>query len=96
MSEAFTPAVFDQFENRDEYLGFGYLGARRMTEPGTEELATVDAAVLDRAADLGLTEDQLFDWANSRMGRWFGDIAFGSYHDLTADDLADYTREFLF
>jgi hypothetical protein len=65
----------------DAFEGFGYLGERgtaMRTAAGRERAALVDAAVLVRANELGWTTDQLFAWANSRDGRWFGDAVFGA------------------
>jgi hypothetical protein len=68
----------------DEWLGFGYLGERRSaldsSDPESQRAHLVDETddfVLDYANQLGWTADELFAWANSKNGRWLGDVAFG-------------------
>lgn len=77
--------IFQTFETNDEWLGFGYIGGRINALDGSdpespsipETVAQVDALVLAQAATLGWTDAQLFEWANSRLGRWFADAMFG-------------------
>lgn len=82
-------ADFQRMERDDRWLGFGYLGARHSfiaglvesgltLKQGADWLAEVDEAVHNAAAAEGLTYDQLFTWANARVGRWFGDVMFGA------------------
>lgn len=86
------PTVFDQFAERDEFLGFGYIGARRNAldesdpeAPALPESVTMaDSAILARAAELGWTVGDLFTWANSKKGRWLGDVVFGSDDSIPA------------
>ena len=33
----------------------------------------------------GWNTDDLFEWANSKLGRWFGDSMFGGTGDTQAD-----------
>ncbi|MGQ3384499.1 hypothetical protein [Glutamicibacter sp. TV12E] len=85
-----TTADLDQMTTREDWLGFGYLGERRNmqlddeTENFTPEearalVAKADTMVLDRANELEMTADQLFDqWANQRVGRWYADCWFGA------------------
>jgi hypothetical protein len=66
----------------DRWLGFGYLGERRNTlarqTPDAALLVeAVDQRVADWANSHGWTYDDLFSWANSRTGRYFGDVVFG-------------------
>lgn len=71
----------------DAWLGFGYIGERQNQqrnvldeEIGEEAFARLESAdemLLNRANELKLTEAQLFDWANSKQGRWYGDCWFG-------------------
>lgn len=49
-----------------DFGGFGYLGHSMRTHDADVALATA-------ANDLGLTLAQVFEWANSKPGRWFGD-----------------------
>lgn len=70
--------IFDTFATRDEFLGFGYIGERRhFTQWEGQAVREADAAILEAAAELGWDEDRLFQWANSKDGRWFADEAFG-------------------
>lgn len=80
----FTSADFDRMTRNDAWLGFGYLGERRnyaeghADEVGRAVLATADNEALEVANNLGLTEEELFYWANPKNGRWFGDCMFGN------------------
>jgi hypothetical protein len=51
-------------ENKDEWHGFGYLGACERT--GAEDVKLAQAAT-----KLGLDVDEVFEWANSTYGRHF-------------------------
>jgi hypothetical protein len=65
----------------DEWLGYGYLGGRRSFygEPGSSEaIALADQAVLAAANAKGWTPQELFTWANSKLGRWYADETLGS------------------
>lgn len=74
-------ATFDRFTRNDEWAGWGYLGERaHALEAGESALvAQADAAVVAIFAEAGLGEDAMFEWANSKAGRWFGDTAFGGF-----------------
>lgn len=77
-----TIADLNAMTERDEWLGFGYLGERRnklIYYPADPALvAEADMKAVDDANQHGLTIDQLFDWANSKYGRWYGDCMFGN------------------
>lgn len=81
----FTLDVFEQMSRDDRWLGHGYLGARRNALDTSDSDAIVAPAVVDEADRLAveranaqdLTYDAFFDWANSKVGRWFGDTMFG-------------------
>ena len=82
---AHTIADLNAMENNPEWLGFGYLGTRRDAADNTDPevpatdpivIAEADMKALDDANAHGLTADQLFDWANSKYGRWYGDCMF--------------------
>jgi hypothetical protein len=60
----------------ERWLGWGYLGERDRTDGPTDR---ADAIVLRFAAERGWDAEDLFHWANSKDGRWFGDWAFGSF-----------------
>ena len=78
-----TTADLDRMYRNDEWEGFGYLGERRHQTQEARDAA--DTKVLAEANRLGLTADQLFEWANSRPGRWYGDCMFGA-NGQHADD----------
>lgn len=91
-----TTADLDSFTDRDEWLGFGYIGARKngleaaaAGEPGftVERIAVADEMVLFHANRVGWTVDQLFEFANSKAGRWVGDLLIGSDLDSRTDGL---------
>lgn len=83
---AHTIADLNAMTERDEWLGRGYLGERRNILGHVERgIARADLAVLVAEADMravedatqnDLTLDQLFDWANSKYGRWYGECMF--------------------
>jgi hypothetical protein len=78
-----TPALLDSFEQRDDWLGYGYLGHR--SDLGSHVTATrdypgkpavrwrVDRAVIAAADDLDWTDEMLFHWCNSKMGRHYAE-----------------------
>lgn len=80
---------FERMMRDDRWLGFGYLGERRnfiagLTESGVpanvaaDALHDVDELVHSEAAAKLLTYDQLFAWANAKVGRWFADLFLGA------------------
>jgi hypothetical protein len=78
-----TTALLDEFEERDDWLGYGYLGHRsdlgsHVTEtreyPGKPAVRQrVDRAVLAAADELGWTDEMLFHWCNSKMGHHYAE-----------------------
>lgn len=75
---------FDEMEHDERWLGFGYLGARRAELARRSEfVAEVDRRILAHAEREGWTDEQLFAWANSKLGRWLGDVTFGSVGEFT-------------
>ena len=73
MNQLTTRDLLDGYHN-PEFAGFGYYGAREIAnEKNPALVAEVDQFVLDVANRRGLTANQLFEWANSRVGRWFAD-----------------------
>ena len=78
--------------SRDDYLGYGYPAEREvfLSEDDPECLlevseadrrkmvAAADARIVAEAAAASWTDQQLFEWLNSKLGRWFADIAFHS------------------
>jgi len=83
-----TPEIFDSFTRRDDWLGFGYLGSRRneLAMGRAALVAEADEIVLNRLRERGLTQEELFEWSNSKRGRWFGDCYFGSHTHHHATD----------
>ena len=70
-----TPAIFDKFAQRDEFLGFGYIGERARAIESGWDVTAADALALDMGDTL--TDEALFAWGNSKDGRWFADCALG-------------------
>ena len=70
----------------ERWLGWGYLGERRrfIEDNGPDAAKRADAAVIAGAMARGWGYDRLFDFLNSKPGRWFGDMAFGSDCDVYA------------
>lgn len=64
-----STATFDRMAERPDWLGFGYLGERNTAD--AEVVASVDRQVLSWTREW--TYEELFDWANSKLGRWFGE-----------------------
>jgi hypothetical protein len=73
-------------QENDNWQGYGYLGERINALDGSDpeapsnptRVAEVDAAVVRYAQANGVSDEQLFEWANSKSGRLFADSAFGS------------------
>ena len=88
-----TTSDLDAFEQDDEWAGFGYIGARRNAREAIESgewdepmfvIEQADDAVLMEANRRKWTAARLFTWANSKSGRWAGDL-------LLASDLSENT-----
>ena len=83
--------TFDDMAQDDRFAGFGYIGARQNLRDAIatgecgpdmlDALAEADSMVLDT----GVTGEALFEWANSKTGRWFADCYFGSSDHRHAD-----------
>lgn len=71
-----TTTHLDNMTTNEEWGGFGYIGEREVQKRSGEDIAQADAMLLDAAIRQGMTEDQLFNWANSKNGRWYGDCWF--------------------
>jgi hypothetical protein len=79
----------------DRWLGWGYLG-ERSRQDNAVLVEAADQRVIDLANERGWTYEELFAWANSKLGRWFGDGVFGQ-EALRFDDRIDRAvRENLF
>lgn len=82
-----TAQIFEAFAQRDEHLGYGYIGERRMALESVEDgeaserlgmqVRVADEAVLAFADDAGWSDEELFAWANSKDGRFYADVMFG-------------------
>ena len=73
-----TTEILDQFANNDDWAGFGYIGERENQLFTGRDVTAADEMLLESANRQGLTADELFDWANSKAGRWYGDCWFGA------------------
>lgn len=78
MAQELTTADFDKMYRNDDWEGFGYLGERRNQQAEGKDTSAADEKALAEANRLGLTAEELFDWANSKRGRWYGDSMFGA------------------
>lgn len=72
-----TTADLDKMLNDDRWLGFGYLGGREIARQKGDDITAADQAALETANALGFDYEQLFEWANSKPGRWFADDMLG-------------------
>ena len=67
-------SVFNAMSAHPDYLGWGYLNERRSAGRwNTDRVRVADEAALERMA--GWTDDERFAWANSKLGRWYGEEA---------------------
>ena len=77
--------LFDRFTDDERWLGYGYLGERRHALDSTDPeapaqpdlVAEADRRVVQWAGIHRWTGEELFAWANSKLGRWYGDAMFG-------------------
>ena len=68
--------IFDTMTADPRWLGAGYLGERNNTvDVAARDL--LDEFLPDHFESLGWTDEDVFAWANSKDGRWFGDVMFG-------------------
>jgi len=58
----------------DRHLGFGYATSRHLPHGYRTRL---NNAVIAVANEIGLTEEELFDWSNSKTGRHLVDVCSG-------------------
>lgn len=66
--------------NDERHMGYGYAGRRYLSRARREEM---DRAVVRQANALGWTYEDLFEWANSKHGRWACDAATDSSKTAT-------------
>lgn len=74
-----TKQTIDKMTLRDDWGGWGYLGERERSKQNAEMVNRADTMLLNHAVMRGLTEEELFQWANSKDGRWYGDCWFGAW-----------------
>lgn len=91
-----TSAVFDRMCDDERWGGYGYLGARWIAilmHVDPKVLEEADERIFTFAADLGWTAEDLFEWANSTLGRTVGGRVLRDEAD-EADwaDVYDYFR----
>jgi hypothetical protein len=77
-----TIADLDAALARADHHGFGYATRRYL---GTIVQRRLDEAVIEVANDLGLTADELFEWADSKYGRWLADGVHGRSEPATVE-----------
>jgi hypothetical protein len=91
--------------NDDRWLGFGYLGTRAIALSDSDPevpaqpvlVEAADQRVIDLANERGWDYEDLFNWCNSKLGRWFGDAIFGARTSTRFDQRIDRAvRENLF
>ena len=83
-----TYTNFDAMSENPEWLGFGYIGTRRHLSEA--DRATGDALVLEFAAAKGWSDADLFEWANSKSGRYFADSIDGGDRAFALRELSCY------
>lgn len=82
--------LMDRLARDERWLGYGYLGTRlEAADRGTwsyapHAIAVRDELVVAEAARRGWSAEDLLGWANSRDGRYAGDILFGSAQTAAA------------
>ena len=69
----------EKMTHREDFGGFGYLGHSMRTHDA-------DVALAEAANQLGLSTEHVFEWANSKPGRWFGDNMTFTNGIATTDD----------
>lgn len=72
-TEQLTTDHLDAMTTDDRWGGWGYLGERERGSLTAEHVARADAGLLEAAAGLKLDAEQLFHFANSKMGRFYAD-----------------------
>lgn len=84
MSNLVVQDLLDGYDN-PVWHGHGYLGERRHALDSTDPecpaqpdtVAAADEWIVNRANELGWSREDLFEWADSKYGRWYGDLWFG-------------------
>ncbi len=71
----YTKKTLEEFEGREEWMGFGYLGGFGWRSQETDEI------LIAAANEAGITEEQFFQFCNSKPGRKLDQIFEGKYVD---------------
>ena len=67
--------VFDFMADYDErWLGYGYLNERDNEHMSVARRGYADRVAVEDAIAAGFSYDDLFAWANSKIGRWYGEM----------------------
>lgn len=74
-----TTADFDRMTTDERWGGYGYLGERGIQQREGRDTTEADARALAAANAEGMTYEALLEWADSKLGRWYGDCMFGSH-----------------
>lgn len=72
---------FDQLAQHPEYRGYGYIGER-------DHLTDFERSVADEAVNRLFRDARpefLFEWANSKNGRWFAEEAIVAEEGMSLD-----------
>lgn len=95
-----TPDDIEEGYANEGWLGYGYLGIKEKAHGkvhgvGAATLkAQADRVLLEQANAEGWTPEQLFDWLNSKLGRWYGEVMLlGSMGELTPGEIARAVKE---
>lgn len=91
-STKITTATIEAMYDNNEWSGFGYLGERQRNSHKVELVKQADALLIEHATKEGWTEEELFWFCNSRSGRRYGDLAFGSGDHYSAEELRFDTK----
>ena len=94
--EALTVADIEAGYDHDEWLGFGYLGQRRLATDVSDgesqplevieaRIGVADEMVLFHANRLGWSAADLFTWMNSKYGRWTAELLIVDSLDASTD-----------
>jgi hypothetical protein len=71
----YTKETLEKFEGRDEWKGFGYLGGFGWRSQETDEI------LIAAANEAGITEEEFFQFCNSKPGRKLDQIFEGKWED---------------
>jgi hypothetical protein len=67
----FVPKDIDRLAEREDFGGYGFIGTVEHLPKKAQQKART--AVCRAATELGFTDDQFFEWLNSKPGRHFCD-----------------------